>query len=75
METESHYYNPKHTGLVALGLKPHLLTDAVLEEMMSAIMRYKNNIKPEQIYRELTDKALTAFTPAQQEKLREEVRA
>ncbi len=29
--------------------------------------------KPEQIYRELTDKALTAFTPAQQEKLRAEV--
>ncbi|MGO9356466.1 MAG: hypothetical protein ACLP1D_02195, partial [Xanthobacteraceae bacterium] len=29
--------------------------------------------KPEQIYRELTDKALAAFTPAQQEKLRAEV--
>ncbi|MHC4405641.1 MAG: M56 family metallopeptidase [Planctomycetota bacterium] len=29
--------------------------------------------KPEQIYCELTDKALTAFTPAQQEKLRAEV--
>ena len=29
--------------------------------------------KPEQVYRELTDKALTAFTPAQQEKLRAEV--
>ncbi len=29
--------------------------------------------KPEQIYRELTDKALAAFTPAQREKLRAEV--
>lgn len=29
--------------------------------------------EPEQIYCELTDKALTAFTPAQQEKLRAEV--
>jgi hypothetical protein len=29
--------------------------------------------KPEQIYCDLTDKALTAFTPAQQEKLRAEV--
>jgi Spy/CpxP family protein refolding chaperone len=29
--------------------------------------------KPEQIYRELTDKAIAAFTPAQQEKLRAEV--
>ena len=29
--------------------------------------------KPEQIYREMTDKALAAFTPAQREKLRAEV--
>ena len=29
--------------------------------------------KPEQIYREMTDKALAAFTPAQQEQLRAEV--
>ena len=29
--------------------------------------------KPEQIYRDLTDKALTAFTPVQQEKLWAEV--
>ena len=52
-EAESHYYNPKHTELLALGLKPNLLTDEALKEMMSVIMRYKDNIKPEQIYRQV----------------------
>lgn len=50
-EAESHYYNPKHTGLLELGLKPHLLTDEIIEEMISVIERYKNNINPDQIYR------------------------
>ena len=52
-EAESHYYNPKHTGLAKLGLKPHLLTDTVLEEMISVVMEHKTNIKPEQIYRQV----------------------
>ena len=25
MEAEAHYYNPRHTGLLDLGLSPHLL--------------------------------------------------
>jgi hypothetical protein len=33
----------------------------------------KYSDKPEQIYREMTDTALVAFTPAQQEELRAEV--
>src|SRR5690606_23869803 len=28
-EAEEHYYNPAHTGLLDLGLQPHVLTDDV----------------------------------------------
>ncbi|MCU4138615.1 MAG: Nucleoside-diphosphate-sugar epimerase [Thermodesulfobacteria bacterium] len=44
-EAEEHYYNPKYTGLLELGLKPHYLTDEVLEEMFKIVEKYKDNIK------------------------------
>jgi UDP-sulfoquinovose synthase len=50
-EAEFHYYNPKHTGLLELGLEPNLLTDDVIAQLISVIMPYKEQIKPEQIYR------------------------
>lgn len=43
-EMEDHYYNAANTGLKELGLQPHLLTDQVLEEMITAIARYKDGI-------------------------------
>jgi UDP-sulfoquinovose synthase len=30
VEHAEHYYNVKHTGLVELGLKPHLLSDTLI---------------------------------------------
>jgi len=51
IEAEDHYYNPKHTGLLDLGLKPNYLTDEVLEGMIIFICKYKNQIKSEQIFR------------------------
>jgi UDP-sulfoquinovose synthase len=33
VEMESHYYNVKHTGLVELGLKPHLLSETLLSSL------------------------------------------
>lgn len=51
IETEDHYYNPTHTGLLELGLKPHYLTDEVLAEMMEIVIRYKDNIRYDAIYR------------------------
>ena len=33
-EAEEHYYNPTYQGLIGLGVKPHYLTDEVLEGMM-----------------------------------------
>jgi UDP-sulfoquinovose synthase len=44
IEAEDHYYNPTHTKLLDLGLKPHPLTDEVLVDMLSTIQRYKDRI-------------------------------
>jgi len=52
-EAEDHYYNPKHTGLLKLGLKPNYLTDEVLAQMMEFVIRHKNRIKQDQIYRKV----------------------
>ena len=50
-EKEEHYYNPKHTGLLELGLKPHYLTDERLGELIRYILKYKNNIHKHKIFR------------------------
>ena len=50
-EKEEHYYNPKHTGLLELGLKPHYLTDDRLSELICYILKYKNNIHKHKIFR------------------------
>ncbi len=50
-ELEEHYYNPKYTGLLELGLKPHYLSDEVLIEMFRTVEKYKENIKPHKIFR------------------------
>jgi len=50
-EAEEHYYNPAHTGLLDLGLKPHFLTDDVLAGMLELAAKHKEKIRTEQIYR------------------------
>lgn len=52
-EAENHYYNPTHTALLELGLKPHYLTDDILRQMMETVLHYKANIQEHQIYREI----------------------
>ena len=37
IELEDHYYNAKHTKLQELGLKPNLLTDAVVDQMLASV--------------------------------------
>ena len=49
IEAEEHYYNPTHTGLLELGLKPNLLTDEVVAHLIETIMRYKDRILLEPI--------------------------
>ncbi len=43
-EMEDHYYNPVHTGLTKLGLKPNYLSDDVLLGMMKRVKAHKDNI-------------------------------
>jgi UDP-sulfoquinovose synthase len=44
VEAEEHYYNAKHSKLIDLGLKPHLLTDSLLDSLMNIALRYRNRI-------------------------------
>jgi UDP-sulfoquinovose synthase len=53
LEAEEHYYKPKHTGLIELGLKPHLLNMKTLAQMLEFIRKHKDRIKTEQIYRQV----------------------
>ncbi|MFK8102540.1 MAG: NAD-dependent epimerase/dehydratase family protein [Saprospiraceae bacterium] len=49
-EAEEHYYNPKHTGLIDLGLEPNYMTTEVLANMMKFVMNYKDNIDETKIF-------------------------
>jgi UDP-sulfoquinovose synthase len=44
VEAESHYYNAKHSKLVDLGLKPHLLSDSLLDSLMNIAIEYRDRI-------------------------------
>ena len=50
-EKEKHYYNPKHTGLLDLGLKPHEMTEEMLAEMLEKVNCHKDNIATHKIFR------------------------
>jgi len=43
VEKEEHYYNAIHTKLLDLGLEPTLLGEELVESMIHAIERYKDN--------------------------------
>jgi len=44
IEMEEHYYNAKHTALLDLGLKPHYLSDTLVESMISRVAQFKDRI-------------------------------
>jgi UDP-sulfoquinovose synthase len=50
-ETEKHYYNPTYQGLVEIGVKPHYLTDEVMEGMFRVVAKYKRNIRKDVIFK------------------------
>ncbi len=43
-EAEDHYYNPKHSGLLDLGLQPNYMTDDVVAEMLEKVIQYRDRI-------------------------------
>jgi UDP-sulfoquinovose synthase len=46
VEAESHYYNAKHSKLADLGLKPHLLSDSLVNSLINVAIRYRDRIDP-----------------------------
>jgi UDP-sulfoquinovose synthase len=44
VEQEQHYYNPAHTKLLDLGLRPHLLSAELVESMFSVIERFRDRV-------------------------------
>jgi len=48
VEAESHYYNAKHSTLLSLGLKPHLLSNSLLDSLINIAIRYRDRIDPSQ---------------------------
>ncbi|MBI3075989.1 MAG: NAD-dependent epimerase/dehydratase family protein [Deltaproteobacteria bacterium] len=47
VEAEEHYYGAKAVKLLDLGLKPHYLSDELLNSMLRTIDRYRHRIKKE----------------------------
>ena len=47
VEPENHHYNVVHTGLVGLGLEPHLLSDTLIESLFEITKRYAHRVRPE----------------------------
>jgi UDP-sulfoquinovose synthase len=51
VEKEDHYYNVNYTGLLELGLKPHLLTDEIIKGFFTIIGKYKDHINKKLFYK------------------------
>ncbi|RLA86862.1 MAG: NAD-dependent dehydratase [Deltaproteobacteria bacterium] len=50
-ESEKHYYNPTYQGLIEIGVKPHYLTDDVMEGMFQVVANYQSNIRKDVIFK------------------------
>ncbi|NEQ97980.1 MAG: NAD-dependent epimerase/dehydratase family protein [Cyanothece sp. SIO2G6] len=49
VETEEHYFNAKNTNLLDLGLKPHFLSDSLLDSLLNFAVKYKDRVDHHQI--------------------------
>jgi UDP-sulfoquinovose synthase len=47
IEAPEHYYNVKYSGLVELGLEPHLLSDTLIESLFDITKQYAHRVRPE----------------------------
>lgn len=50
LEPEQHHYNPAHSTLSQLGLRPHLLTESVVAEMIDVVRRNRERIDLRHIF-------------------------
>jgi UDP-sulfoquinovose synthase len=44
VEAEQHYYNAKHSKLTDLGLKPHALSEALIDSLLGVALTYRERI-------------------------------
>lgn len=44
VEMEEHYYNAKHTKLADLGLKPHLLSESLVDSLVNIAVEYRDRV-------------------------------
>ncbi len=49
VEQEQHYYRAANTRLLGLGLRPHYLSETLIESIIRVVMRYHDRIRPELI--------------------------
>lgn len=49
VESEEHYFNPKNTKLIDLGLEPHYLSDSLLDSLLNFAIKYKDRVDVEEI--------------------------
>ena len=46
VESEEHYYNARHSKLMELGLRPHLLSESLLDSLLNIAIRYRDRVDP-----------------------------
>ncbi|NES71309.1 MAG: NAD-dependent epimerase/dehydratase family protein, partial [Okeania sp. SIO2D1] len=49
VELEQHYFNAKNTNLLELGLKPHYLSDSLLDSLLNFAIKYRERVDKNQI--------------------------
>ena len=59
VEAEEHYYNAKHSKLIDLGLKPHFLSDSLLDSLMNIAMKYRDRVDTTMILPQVNWRAAT----------------
>jgi len=50
VEAQEHYYRAAHTKLLDLGLKPHLLSDTLIESLFAVVEQHSHRVDPRVIH-------------------------
>jgi UDP-sulfoquinovose synthase len=64
IEAEDHYYNAKHSKLIDLGLRPHLLGPELIDSMLRKIQRHRSRIDRNQLVMGITWAPAKEHVPA-----------
>ncbi len=49
VEKEEHYYKAEHTALIELGLKPHYLSESLLDSLLNIAIEYRHRVDVEHV--------------------------